>query len=75
MQDVMVGDEAKQRYRELNVSYPIAKNGIVRNWDDMKLLWDYTFGETKLNIDPKNCKVSNILIECTLITHDSSKNL
>lgn len=56
----MVGDEAKKHYRELNVSYPIAKNGIVRKWDDMKLLWDYTFGETKLNIDPKNCKVSII---------------
>uniref|UniRef100_A0A2K6CSR2 Actin-related protein 2 n=1 Tax=Macaca nemestrina TaxID=9545 RepID=A0A2K6CSR2_MACNE len=46
--DLMVGDE------------PMG-NGIVRNWDDMKHLWDYTFGPEKLNIDTRNytrnCKI------------------
>lgn len=53
----MVGDEASQLRHMLEVNYPM-DNGIVRNWDDMKHVWDYTFGETKLNVDTKNCKVS-----------------
>lgn len=56
----MVGDEASKLRHMLEVNYPM-DNGIVRNWDDMKHVWDYTFGETKLNVDPKNCKVSLLL--------------
>ena len=60
----MVGDETKKHCHErLEVSYPV-DNGIVQNWNDMELLWDYTFGETKLNIDPRICKVS--YINCNL---------
>jgi actin-related protein 2 len=33
------------------------ENGIVRNWDDMVSLYDYTFGSSKLNINPQNCKL------------------
>ena len=51
----MVGDEASQLRSMLEVSYPM-ENGIVRNWDDMKHVWDYTFNE-KLKLDTKNCKV------------------
>lgn len=57
LQDLMVGDEASKLRHMLEVNYPM-DNGIVRNWEDMKHVWDYTFGETKLNVDPKNCKVS-----------------
>ena len=32
------------------------EHGIVRNWDDMNLLWDYTFRE-KLQVDPAGRKV------------------
>ena len=32
------------------------ENGIVRNWDDMEHLWNYTFDE-KLKISPKNHKI------------------
>lgn len=32
------------------------EHGIVRNWDDMLLLWDYTFSE-KLKVDPSGRKV------------------
>ena len=54
-QDLMVGDEASQLRSMLEVNYPM-ENGIVRNWEDMKSVWDYTFNE-KLQIDPRQCKV------------------
>ena len=54
-QDLMVGDEASQLRSMLEVNYPM-ENGIVRNWDDMKHVWNYTFHE-KLSIDTKNTKV------------------
>lgn len=56
VKDLMVGDEASQLRSMLEVNYPM-ENGIVRNWDDMKHVWDYTFGENRLNIDPKNSKL------------------
>jgi len=31
-------------------------NGIIRNWEDMMYVWDYTFFE-KLKINPKECKI------------------
>lgn len=52
----MVGDEASQLRALLEVNYPM-ENGIVRNWDDMCHVWDYTFGPKKMNIDPTNTKV------------------
>lgn len=60
IQDVMVGDEARKHCRKQKVNYPVDNIGIVRNWEDMKHLWDYAFGETKLNVDPMACKVSCI---------------
>jgi len=56
IKDLMVGEEASQLRSMLECSYPM-DNGIVRNWEDMLHVWDYTFGESKMNIDPKNCKV------------------
>ncbi|XP_057315033.1 actin-related protein 2 [Hydractinia symbiolongicarpus] len=56
IKDLMVGDEASQLRSMLECSYPM-DNGIVRNWEDMMHVWDYTFGETKLNVNPKECKV------------------
>ena len=55
LQDLMVGDEASQLRSMLEVNYPM-ENGIVRNWDDMMHVWDYTFNE-KLQVDTKGCKV------------------
>ena len=52
----MVGDEASQLRAMLEVTYPM-ENGIVRNWDDMASLYDYTFGPQKLNINPSGCKL------------------
>ena len=55
IQDLMVGDEASQLRSMLEVNYPM-ENGIVRNWDDMKHIWNYTFKE-KLNLNTRNTKV------------------
>jgi len=39
----------------LQITYPL-ENGIVRNWEDIEHVWDYTFNE-KLRIDPSQCKL------------------
>lgn len=52
----MVGDEASQLRSLLEVSYPM-ENGVVRNWEDMCHVWDYTFGPRKMDIDPTNTKI------------------
>ncbi|WWC71929.1 uncharacterized protein I206_105888 [Kwoniella pini CBS 10737] len=55
IKDIMVGDEASEFRSFLQVQQPM-EHGIVKNWEDMKHLWDYTFNE-KLKIDPKGRKV------------------
>ncbi|KXN70645.1 Actin/actin-like protein [Conidiobolus coronatus NRRL 28638] len=55
VKDIMVGDEAAELRSILQMSYPL-ENGIIRNWEDMRHLWNYTFNE-KLQIDPKECKI------------------
>ncbi len=52
----MLGDEASKLRHMLELNYPM-ENGMVRNWEDMEHVWDYTFGPEKLDIDPHNCKV------------------
>lgn len=56
VKDLMVGDEASKLRSMLEISYPM-QNGIVRNWEDMCHVWDYTFGKEKMNINPKECKI------------------
>ncbi|KAF8930657.1 actin family [Dissophora ornata] len=55
VKDIMVGDEAAELRSSLQMSYPM-ENGIVKNWTDMRHLWDYTFNE-KLKIDPRETKI------------------
>ena len=55
LKDIMVGDEAQAVRSMLDVSYPM-ENGIVKNWEDMTHLLDYTFFE-KLKIEPKHSKI------------------
>jgi actin-related protein 2 len=55
IKDIMIGDEAAANRNYLQVTQPM-EHGIVRNWEDMKHLWDYTFDE-KLKLDPKGRKV------------------
>jgi len=55
LKDIMVGDEAAKLRSMLQISYPL-DNGIVRNWEDMGHVWDYTFFE-KLKINPRESKI------------------
>ena len=55
IKDIMVGDEAEQYRNYLQLSQPM-EHGIVKNWEDMKHLWDYTFND-KLKVDPVGRKV------------------
>ena len=52
----MVGDEASALRSLLEVNYPMEK-GVVRNWEDMCHVWDYTFGPRKMNLNPTEAKV------------------
>lgn len=55
VEDIVIGDKAAALRSILQISYPM-ENGIVRNWEDMCHVWDYTFNE-KLQIDPTDCKI------------------
>jgi actin-related protein 2 len=55
LKDVMVGQEASDMRRALEVSYPV-ENGIIRNWDDMELIWNHTFRDL-LGVDPAGKKL------------------
>ncbi|RVD81690.1 uncharacterized protein DFL_009541 [Arthrobotrys flagrans] len=55
LKDIMCGDDAAKIRTMLQISYPM-ENGIVKKWDDMLHLWDYTFNE-KLQIDPTGRKI------------------
>lgn len=56
IRDLMIGDEASKLRSLLEINYPM-NNGIVRNWEDMCHVWDYTFGKEKLDINPRECKI------------------
>lgn len=51
----MVGDEAAENRSYLQMTQPM-EHGIVKNWEDMKHLWDYTIYE-KLKLNPDGIKV------------------
>jgi len=57
LKDIMVGDECAKHRAMLETSYPI-ENGIVKDWEGMIHLWDYTFNE-RMKIDPRE---HNILL-------------
>lgn len=56
VKDLHIGEECTELRHLLELNYPM-ENGIVKNWDDMGHIWDYTFGPKKLNIDAKDCKL------------------
>lgn len=55
LKDVMCGDEAAAVRHSLDIKYPV-ENGIVRNWEDMEHLWNYTFYD-KMQIRPSEHKI------------------
>lgn len=55
LKDVMVGQEAADMRRALEITYPV-ENGIITNWDDMELIWDHVFHD-RLGVDPAGKKL------------------
>jgi actin-related protein 2 len=51
----MVGHEASAVRQMLDIKYPLSE-GIVKNWEDMEILWDYTFND-QLKIKTEECKI------------------
>jgi len=44
MKEIMVGDECSYNRTMLDISYPV-DDGIVKKWDEMMHIYDYTFNE------------------------------
>lgn len=44
LKDIMICDETTNYRSMLELSYPL-KEGIVNNWDDMELVWEYAYQE------------------------------
>ncbi|KAL8801559.1 MAG: hypothetical protein Q9200_006914 [Gallowayella weberi] len=55
VKDIMCGDEAAAARSMLQITYPM-ENGVVKRWDDMEHLWNYTFNE-KMKIDTSGRKI------------------
>lgn len=55
LKDIMIGDEAADNRSFLQMTHPM-EHGIVKNWEDMQHLWDYTFYD-KLKVDTRGRKV------------------
>ncbi|KAK0535883.1 Arp2/3 complex subunit, actin nucleation center [Tilletia horrida] len=55
IKDIMVGTEAAEQRNYLQVTQPM-EHGIVKDFGDMRHVWNYTFDE-KLRIDPQGRKI------------------
>lgn len=55
LKDIMCGEEAAAARSMLQINYPM-ENGIIKDWDDMTHLWDYSFYE-KMQCDTRGQKV------------------
>ncbi|PWN94752.1 Actin/actin-like protein [Tilletiopsis washingtonensis] len=55
IKDIMVGDEAAALRNYLQITQPM-EHGIVKDFDDMRHVWNYTFDE-KLKLDPRGRKI------------------
>ena len=53
--DIIVGDEASKYRQLLQISQPL-EHGIIKNWEDMMELWNYTFFD-KLKTDTRGRKI------------------
>lgn len=56
----MVGDEAAPLRSYLEITYPMA-NGQIKNWDEMEILWDYTF-HNKLGLSKSDKSDKRVLL-------------
>lgn len=54
LKDIMCGSEAADARSLLQINYPM-ENGIIKDWEDMQHLWDYSFYEKmKCNTQGEN---------------------
>jgi len=56
----MVGDEASAVRGMLEISYPL-KEGVVKNWEEMEEIWDYSFFD-KLGLEKADLSSKYILL-------------
>ncbi|EFC37888.1 hypothetical protein NAEGRDRAFT_74378 [Naegleria gruberi] len=63
-----VGNEAMRRRGILDISYPI-RRGIVQDWDDLELLFQYIF-ESELKVDPHEF---SLFLSDSLLNPDSNR--
>ncbi|CAI2372170.1 unnamed protein product [Moneuplotes crassus] len=69
--DCFVGDEAQQKRGVCTLSYPI-KSGMIKDWDGMQKIWDYTF-YNELRIETENHPV--LLTEAPLNPKQNRENM
>lgn len=55
IKDIMIGDEAEQYRNYLQITQPL-EHGIIKNWEDMRHIWNFTFDE-KLKVNPNGRKI------------------
>ncbi|EGR34849.1 hypothetical protein IMG5_000770 [Ichthyophthirius multifiliis] len=67
LKEIMVGDEAAPYQAMLELSKPV-EEGIVKNWDDMEIIWDYCFKKVK-----QNTQGSTILMTEAVLNPDENK--
>ena len=60
LKEVMVGDEAAPLRSYLEITYPL-KEGKINDWNDMEILWDYTFHK-KLGLNEGNKDDKRVLL-------------
>jgi len=71
LKDIMVGEEAALHRSMLEITYPVAE-GQVKNWVDMRHVWDHTFNE-KMKINPTEHKI--LLTEPPQNPRDNQKRI
>lgn len=55
LKEIMCGEEAALARASLDIRWPV-ENGIIKSWEDMEHLWNYTFFE-KMVINPAENKI------------------
>lgn len=68
----MVGDEASAVRGMLDVKYPLIE-GLVKNWDEMELIWDHCF-YNKLGLDKAGLSDKFILLTEAANNADINRN-
>lgn len=49
LQSIMIGNDAAPLRHMLELSHPV-EQGIVKNWDDLELIWKYGFDNVQVYV-------------------------